>query len=230
MLIRLRDLAQFVESDSKNFHHELMAAIKIAIEKDELIPRTEAGFPISVGTCVDKASARNMKKNSEVAKYLNLPPREPGSFSTPIQDFMRLCRLKGAHESFAKGLIEQEYVASYELQEWLQSMGFDVETGDHPPGSFIAAETTSASTGKTPRDKQRRQEKKILEVLKALGYTSNALPRNQSGKPGVKHQCWEQAKEDVQLFGTQKTFNSAWERLRADCEIADAFSTPPSKK
>ena len=109
-------------------------------------------------------------------------------------------------------------------------MGFDVETGDYPPAPSIAAETTSASTGKAPRDKQRRQEKKILEVLKALNHTPDALPPNTPGKPGVKQKCWEQAKADIELFGSRKTFNSAWERLRANCEIADACSTPPSKK
>lgn len=73
---------------------------------------------------------------------------------------------------------------------------------------------TSASVV-TPQQRQAWQEAQILNVIETLGLVAGALPKPQPGKSGVKAQV------RTSLDFTQKVFDLAWERLRADGRIAD---------
>lgn len=67
-----------------------------------------------------------------------------------------------------------------------------------------------------PLARQRFQENEILRVIRELGYRPNSLPRPQLGMSGVK------AEVRARLSFQTAVFDKAWERLRAQGEIADA--------
>jgi hypothetical protein len=63
--------------------------------------------------------------------------------------------------------------------------------------------------------KQQRQEQRILEILRSLGFDPQSLPQRPAGKRGVKSTVKAVARDEPRLF-TAKTFDTAWERLRDD--------------
>lgn len=67
--------------------------------------------------------------------------------------------------------------------------------------------------------KQRAQEARILELLKAQGYEPLALAQRKPGKPGPKAEIRTLALNEPAMF-TPKTFDTAWQRLRDANEIA----------
>lgn len=64
---------------------------------------------------------------------------------------------------------------------------------------------------------QRLQEEQILQVISELGYKADALPKWIAGKPGVKAEV-----KDSFANWSDKVFDKAWERLRADKSIQEA--------
>lgn len=68
--------------------------------------------------------------------------------------------------------------------------------------------------------KQRRQEQRILELLKAHGYAPLALPKKEAGTRGAKAGIKKLALLEVSLF-SDKSFDKAWERLRGYGDVAD---------
>ncbi len=69
--------------------------------------------------------------------------------------------------------------------------------------------------------KQILQENEILDCLKKLDYKPEALPKQASGKAGVKGEVRELLLQNTQLF-TISSFNKAWERLRAEGKLKEA--------
>ena len=69
--------------------------------------------------------------------------------------------------------------------------------------------------------KQRKQEKRIIELLKEQGYSPLSLEQRAAGKPGPKAEIRTLAMNEPALF-TAKTFDTAWERLRGNGEIVGA--------
>ena len=69
--------------------------------------------------------------------------------------------------------------------------------------------------------KQRAQENRIIELLKAQGYEPLKLAQRAAGKPGPKAEIRTLALNEPKFF-TQKTFNTAWQRLRDAGELAGA--------
>lgn len=72
---------------------------------------------------------------------------------------------------------------------------------------------------KPMRDKQRRQEQEIVNAVKRLGHDPQKLPKEKNGSSGVRSQVRKQLTIPGELFGTAKTFESAWDRARLLGEI-----------
>lgn len=73
------------------------------------------------------------------------------------------------------------------------------------------------------QDKQpklRTQEKTIMDEITNLGYDPKCLPKNETGKPGVKATVKHALKQNL-LFKGSRVFDKAWERLRGDGDIAN---------
>ena len=101
-----------------------------------------------------------------------------------------------------------------DIDTWLESLGVDYR---FPPASAESKPQSEADVQSSgPLQRQRFQETEILRVINELGYTATALPKNKSGKPGVKAAVREKLTFSVTIF------NKAWDRLRAQGEIADA--------
>ena len=71
----------------------------------------------------------------------------------------------------------------------------------------------SSEEGERPLPQQRFQEEEILRVIRELNHEPQALPERPHGKRGVK------AETRDKLQFTERVFNKAWERLRANGEI-----------
>ena len=74
-------------------------------------------------------------------------------------------------------------------------------------------ETVISDTGKTkaPESRYTVQDKRILEIIRGLGYDPQSLPKNESGKPGVKADVMKESLKDAKLF-TKWSFLHAWKR------------------
>jgi hypothetical protein len=64
------------------------------------------------------------------------------------------------------------------------------------------------------------QDSAVLAAIAELGHNPLSLPPFKSGKPWVKAKVWETLKLRADLFVSKKTFDTAWERLRSNGEIA----------
>ena len=78
-----------------------------------------------------------------------------------------------------------------------------------------------APAGNVAVPKQRAQERRIIELLRAQGYEPQALAHRAPGKPGAKAEIRTLALNEPALF-TTKTFDTAWQRLRDGGELAGA--------
>ena len=75
---------------------------------------------------------------------------------------------------------------------------------------------------KEPRTKQLQQEKAIVAAVKSLGYYPQSIPKGKNGTRGVRSEVREQFTiRKGELFGTIRTFNGAWERVRQSGDIKD---------
>lgn len=86
------------------------------------------------------------------------------------------------------------------------------------PTTSAPALTESAVSDVAPL-KQRNQERRILELLKVKGYEALALPSRSPGKPGAKSEIKKLAVLESKLFSS-KSFDTAWQRLRDDGDVA----------
>jgi len=68
--------------------------------------------------------------------------------------------------------------------------------------------------------KTQRQEQAIIEVLIKLGHSPRSLSPRVPGKAWIKSEVWKVLSDSHKLF-TKNTFEKAWERLRANQEIAE---------
>ncbi|WP_282410556.1 hypothetical protein [Pseudomonas sp. PS02303] len=71
-----------------------------------------------------------------------------------------------------------------------------------------------------PLPKARRQEQAVIAALRQLGYDPSALPPRKPGTEWVKAQTWRELESRKDLF-TKGTFNSTWDHLRANGDIAE---------
>lgn len=71
-----------------------------------------------------------------------------------------------------------------------------------------------------PLPKARRQEQAVIAVLCQLGHDPSALPPRTPGIEWVKAQAWSELSGQKDLFN-RGTFNTTWDRLRANGDIAE---------
>jgi len=89
------------------------------------------------------------------------------------------------------------------------------------PAGTVKAGTVVIEVGapaSEPPLKQRRQEQKILDLLKHQGFNPIDLPYREPGKRGVKSGTKNMALQDTSLF-TEKSFENAWQRLRDERRV-----------
>lgn len=67
-----------------------------------------------------------------------------------------------------------------------------------------------------------QKEETILDAIKQANHDPSALPKGRSGMPGVRNEIWKRLKNEP-MFVSKKSFEKAWDRLRADGKIKDAF-------
>jgi len=78
------------------------------------------------------------------------------------------------------------------------------------------------SSAERPLQRSAAQDKAILNHIIRLGHSPSQLPKNPSGKGGVKAQVRADLVGRHQCFPlVGKQFDHAWERLRKNGEIAD---------
>lgn len=70
--------------------------------------------------------------------------------------------------------------------------------------------------------RSKAQEAAILSELQRLNYNPLRLPDREKGKPGPRAEIKEVLLKNAQLF-TAKSFEKAWDRLRADGRIVGAL-------
>lgn len=87
------------------------------------------------------------------------------------------------------------------------------QTDNQPQAASV--KTVGASAG-LPR--QRAQENRIVELLRAQGHDPLALPAREPGKSGAKAEIKILALLEPALF-THKTFDTAWQRVREDGRV-----------
>lgn len=67
----------------------------------------------------------------------------------------------------------------------------------------------------------KQQDAAILEWLKGNNFEPLKLPKPLTGKAGVKCECRDALTANPKMFQSKNVFNTAWERLRNNKEIAD---------
>lgn len=82
------------------------------------------------------------------------------------------------------------------------------------PIRLVHAPEALPSAGRADSGRQRRQEERILEILRSEGLNPQDLPARRDGKSGPKAMAKATALADRRLF-TPKSFEKAWERLRS---------------
>jgi hypothetical protein len=77
-----------------------------------------------------------------------------------------------------------------------------------------------------PVQRSASQDAAIIAEITRLGHDPLALPKNDSGKPGVKAEVWKTLLSDTANFSSNRVFRSAWQRLRNNQKIVDASPYP----
>lgn len=87
---------------------------------------------------------------------------------------------------------------------------------------WYASKTTSqSSTVYVAAPKQRTQEERIIELLRAQGHNPRLLPKREDGKRGAKADIKVLALREPALF-SESSFIKAWDRLREHGEISES--------
>ena len=69
--------------------------------------------------------------------------------------------------------------------------------------------------------KSKQQDSAILDWLKGNNFDPMKLPKPPKGKAGVKRDCRNALEIHYKMFSSTSVFNTAWDRLRQNNEIAD---------
>lgn len=111
--------------------------------------------------------------------------------------------------------------------DWAQRKGFDIGWLEWARGKGLLSRGAVADGDAddisiaAPLGRQRAQEQAILLQLGKLGIDPRALPRPSRGKAGAKAAARSVLLKNTAVFQSKKTFELAWERLRASGEIQD---------
>ena len=92
-----------------------------------------------------------------------------------------------------------------------------------PPAADTAVsaepETRHSDGGTVPRQKQRAQETRILQLLKEQGHDPLKLPTRAKGKRGTRYEIRTIVLNEKPLIFSNSSFEKAWQRLRDGSEI-----------
>ncbi len=91
---------------------------------------------------------------------------------------------------------------------------------------FAISNTNSAKSKLKPTKAPERREKKstlqdeeVLRILREVGYIPQKLPPMESGRPWVKAEVKPLALKTPSLFGSEKVFDTTWERLNKSGQL-----------
>lgn len=178
-----------------------------------------------------------LKNDYAEAKFDGKPARDLKHLRSAINEFEKQIVLARTYmcdidDEFAKGdssalrVVPQSPKGVYEsitlasLKAWvLQKYKRDILSGILIIDASQASKTDPAEKPR-PRLKMLDQEDAILGEIRRIGHDPKYLPKNQSGKPGIKAKIREALKSNP-LFDGSKVFNHAWDRLRESGEIAN---------
>ena len=101
--------------------------------------------------------------------------------------------------------LDSEYTTAQAVDEWLDAWGAKYRLPDG---------------GEPVELKGQTQDRLILEQIKALGYDSQALPKQERGKAGVKKEVRDEL-DNKEPFEARTAFNQSWKRLRKYGDIKE---------
>ena len=91
---------------------------------------------------------------------------------------------------------------------------------------FAISNTNSAKSqlkhAKAPERREKKstlQDEEVLRILGEVGYIPQKLPPMESGRPWVKAEVKPLALKTPSLFGSEKVFDTTWERLNKSGQI-----------
>lgn len=131
----------------------------------------------------------------------------------------------GAHELPIGDALNHVLVTVDDLRAFVADKYIKVVVEATEPQAAPATDTATPAPGVAvgaslaPPLKQRTQERRILELITGLGYAPSNLPARTLGKGGAKAEIKKMAMLEPKLF-SKKTFDTAWQRLRDDGDIA----------
>lgn len=169
------------------------------------------------------------------AKYDNLPA---DVVAQKLADLDRIKWQKANYEEYAR-IFDDEIAQADPKVRLLHTDKYAVKhytvnsvrqwIADNNYGSAISAQYARPSVDtksdiaiqeSSTQQKLLAQEKAILAGISNLGHDPKKLPKNISGKPGVKANVRRSLKDD-ELFDGSTIFEHAWERLRKCGDVAN---------
>ncbi|MDO9273348.1 MAG: hypothetical protein Q7T94_10065 [Rugosibacter sp.] len=107
------------------------------------------------------------------------------------------------------------------LDKWAREKYGKQILGSSSSGMSSAAKAATVTKTPPKRQKLRAQEDAILEKIRQLQHQPDALPKNESGKLGIKSAVRAELNNNP-LFSGSTVFDKAWERLRGFGQIKDS--------
>lgn len=251
-LIPVSEIESLVISDDPKAITVFRNFLVNALTTGAIKPRSSYGFPVDIGSHF-KINEDSLDDLTDDLVREATQPRSITDFAKVV-DPRKLKRwARNRMESEAKTAIKDAVLSGFLTQDdvraFLGTQGIACEwvsienagnnsSQDNQQKSLrrninphMAASTEGNSIEKpAPRDKQRRQEKAIVEAVKKLGYDPKAIPKAKNGCKGVRSEVREQFTIPGELFVTINTFEGSWERARSYGDIKDAVNHPPSIK
>lgn len=135
---------------------------------------------------------------------------------TPAGALSNAVRNKRPHLSCVR-LADIARLADLSVPPWILPHQFPSAVGA-ALGKVQPPQTTKFKAG---AQRQRVQERRILELLSGQGYEASRLPPRVQGKRGTKAAIKRLALTEPAVF-TDKSFELAWQRLRDAGEIAES--------
>lgn len=136
--------------------------------------------------------------------------RHPPTSNMSRLDLMRMSLIDNAYEVMVYN------VNAADLAAWFVAQSEPLST--HLVAWFEVVNAQGAK-GVVVDGKQRRQERRILELLIGQGFIPKSLPIRSPGSDGVKVEIKQVALLEKSLF-SKRSFEHAWDRLRSFGDVA----------
>jgi hypothetical protein len=117
---------------------------------------------------------------------------------------------------------------NHPLKRWILSLKESNQTSSDYRSTFADIESTTPKTIEVLQNSKLREnqirvierDKRLLEIIKELGYDPLNLPKVTHNKPWVRAKAKEVALKETKLF-TKSTFDKSWDKHRKEGEIKE---------